>query len=415
MEEQNNLNLELQEDNQQNQEEKNTPTQTTMKKPPLKIIVGAIAFSVVAIIVILILALGNNKGANLTCDECGESFSDTSKFCPNCGVAVESNGENPPTTDKYANYVQIKKGDKIENDFVLITIDDVSTTDSIQSINSSSVLNASAGEEYLYISGTIKNKSSTSYDLGSMGSYAYGNTDTMIDAELIMTNGEKEYGSLLIDNGGIYGIISDGKIASQQEVKYYIAFTVNKSDSEYYKNGEVILAFAKNFAVKPAYDHSNCEYLYRVSISGKSDDATLPPSSTDIANATNFLNEIASNTTISLGNVNLGFGDITGISNPCVEKSEYGYYIIKDIENLTIVGNGTTISSNVNIETYFVMFDNCKNISISGINFISNNYDETFYTTYLDFENCVGISIKDCKFEDFGEGLSFYKCESIIQ
>ena len=133
-----------------------------------------------------------------------------------------------------------------------------------------------------------------------------------------------------------------------------------------------------------------------------------------ISTAKDFLNKIASNTTISLGNVNLNFGSVTGINNSCVEKSEYGYYIIKNVENLTISGTETTISSNVNIETYFLVFDNCKNITISGVNFNSINYDQYFYTTFLSFENCSGVNVNNCKFDAFGEGVSFYKCESAI-
>ena len=133
-----------------------------------------------------------------------------------------------------------------------------------------------------------------------------------------------------------------------------------------------------------------------------------------ISTAKDFLNEIASNKTISLGDVTLSFGDITGINNTCVEKSEYGYYTIKNVENLTIRGNGTTISSNANSETYSLIFDNCKNITISGVDFNSNDYDDYFYETFLSFENCVGVAVKDCKFDSLGEGVSFYECKSSI-
>ena len=171
-----------------------------------------------------------------------------------------------PTTEELT-YTEIYEGGKIETDFVLITIDEVSTTSTIRSINSSTVLNADAGEELVYIKGTIKNKSNTSYDLGSMGSYSYSsNVDTMIDCKLKMSNGEQEYGSLLIDDGGIYGIISDGTISPQETVTYYFAFKVDKSQSTYYNNGEILIAFADNFKEEPNYKHSNCEYLYKIKV-----------------------------------------------------------------------------------------------------------------------------------------------------
>ena len=94
---------------------------------------------------------------------------------------------------------------------------------------------------------------------------------------------------------------------------------------------------------------------------------------TQISMAKDFLNEIASNKTISLDNVTLSFGDITGINNSCVEKSEYGYYIIKNVDNLTILGSGTTILSTANIEGYFLIVDNCKNNTIYFVYVNSKN------------------------------------------
>ena len=113
----------------------------------------------------------------------------------------------------------------------------------------------------------IKNTSNSSYDLGALGSYSYSSkVDTLIDCELKMDNGEKEYSSLLIDNGGLYGIMSSGRIHSQETVTYYFAFIVEKGQSAYYQNGEILIAFAENFKEQPNYKHSNCEYLYKINL-----------------------------------------------------------------------------------------------------------------------------------------------------
>lgn len=181
----------------------------------------------------------------------------------------ENNGTSTNDTPTIAEptYTEVYEGGKIETDFVIITIDEVSTTGTIKSINSSVVLNSDAGQEYVYVKGTIKNKSNTSYDLGSIGSYAYSSSvDTMIDCKLKMSNGEQKYGSLLIDDGGIYGITSDGTILPQEEVTYYFAFKLEKSQSAYYSNGEILIAFADKFKEEPDYKHSNCEYLYKIKL-----------------------------------------------------------------------------------------------------------------------------------------------------
>ena len=162
-------------------------------------------------------------------------------------------------------YKEIFEGGKIETDFVLITIDEVGTTNIINSINSSTVLRSKDGEEYVYVKGTIKNKSNTSYNLGSIGSYSYSsNVKTMLDAKLRMSNEKQEYATLLIDKGGIYGVMSDGKVTPKETVTFYFAFTVEKSQNSYYKNGEILIAFTDDFKEEPNYKHSNCEHLYKI-------------------------------------------------------------------------------------------------------------------------------------------------------
>ena len=86
-------------------------------------------------------------------------------------VACNDGTSTTTSPPKELEYKEVFEGDKIETDFVLITIDDVSKTNTIRSINSKTVLNAKDGEEYVYLKGTIKNKSNSTYDLGSLGSY----------------------------------------------------------------------------------------------------------------------------------------------------------------------------------------------------------------------------------------------------
>lgn len=130
-----------------------------------------------------------------------------------------------------------------------------------------------------------------------------------------------------------------------------------------------------------------------------------------ISTAEDLLNEIASNTTISLSNVTLNFDNITEINNSCVERGDDSYYVIKNVENLTILGDKTTVSFVSNLEMiYFLKFENCKNISISNISFISNNYDYGYGLVSLSFEDCDATTVKNCNFEKLGTGVDFYNC-----
>lgn len=228
------------------------------------------------------------------CGTCGSIIAKSAKKCPFCGaknkkkfykrkrfwisiallVVViinlipkdnETNDENMnvETTEHILQYKDVYEGDTITTGFVSITIDEISTAETIYSINSSAVLNSDPGSIKVYMKGTITNISTSSYDIGGMGSMSY-DTTTYIDADLELSNGESEYGSLLVDNGGVYGIISDGYLKPYDSVTYYIVFDVNETYYNTYNKGEITLAFTENFNTAPSYNRDNCEYLYRI-------------------------------------------------------------------------------------------------------------------------------------------------------
>lgn len=160
-------------------------------------------------------------------------------------------------------YLEVYVGDRITTDFVTITINEISTARTIKSKNSTVVFNANSGEEYLYMTGTITNTSNFTYDIGSLGSASYGNTDCKIDCDLEMNNGESEYGVLLTDDGSMYGLSSSGTISPQETVTYYFVFTTSASTDT---SGKITIAFSDDFYEKPAYNHLNCEHLYEISV-----------------------------------------------------------------------------------------------------------------------------------------------------
>ena len=100
MEEHNNQNLEQQGIEQKEteqlpkEEKKEVNVQAPTKKPFPKIAIVAVALAVVALVIILVIALGGNKGGNITCESCGANISDDVKFCSSCGNAVTPPSNN---------------------------------------------------------------------------------------------------------------------------------------------------------------------------------------------------------------------------------------------------------------------------------------------------------------------------------
>jgi hypothetical protein len=228
------------------------------------------------------------------CSTCSNIIAKSAKRCPYCGAknkkrfykrkrfwiiiflliviiigvipknneeTLEQQSDNTNTTEQTLQYKDVYEGDTIETDFVSITIDEISTTDTIYSTNSSVVYNANEGEQYFYMTGTITNTSNSIYDIGSLGSASYGNTDCMIECYLEMNNDESVYGVLLTDDGSFYGLSSDGMISPQESVKYYFLFTSAENANI---DGEITMAFTDGFRIEPSYNRDNCDYLYRI-------------------------------------------------------------------------------------------------------------------------------------------------------
>ncbi len=175
---------------------------------------------------------------------------------------TSQNSSSIDQTEETLSYKSIRNGSTITTDFVKITIDDVTTASKL-SDGGTYTLTAKTGEILVYIKGKIANTSSSIYDLGSMGSNTYGTVDEKIDAELKLGDNTIEYGTLLVDDGGIYGMLSSGYISAGETVDYYIVFMVDQSKYNTY-GGEITLAFVDNFSEKPAYNRKNCDYLYKI-------------------------------------------------------------------------------------------------------------------------------------------------------
>ena len=98
MEEQNNTHLEEIEPQQRGTgEKKEAPPSVKSNKPFPPIAIGAIVF--VAILFVLIIALGGNKDGNTVCESCGATILANAKFCPDCGIEIELPNDNKNNID----------------------------------------------------------------------------------------------------------------------------------------------------------------------------------------------------------------------------------------------------------------------------------------------------------------------------
>ncbi len=132
-----------------------------------------------------------------------------------------------------------------------------------------------------------------------------------------------------------------------------------------------------------------------------------------------FLNAIGDNTKIILSDGTYNLYGLTGINNSKVEKdsSEFATdgYVISDVSNLEITGEGTLITLSGNdIWATGLNFTNCKNITISNIDFTTLNNCDSDWTQLLLFNNCENITIKNCTFNNCDTPIYFASSKSII-
>ena len=182
-------------------------------------------------------------------------------------LAGSNTSNNSSSQTEELIYEEISINSTIENEFVRITINEVSTATTLRSINSNAVLNADADKEYIYLKGTLTNLTATPYTLGALGSFSSSsNPLDPLDCILQLADGEEEYCTLLIDDGGFYGILSDGKIFPQETVTFYFVCTVERGHISYYKNSELLIGFTDGFKEDAKYDLSNCTYRYKITL-----------------------------------------------------------------------------------------------------------------------------------------------------
>ncbi|MBQ8404065.1 MAG: zinc-ribbon domain-containing protein [Clostridia bacterium] len=128
-----------------------------------------------------------------------------------------------------------------------------------------------------------------------------------------------------------------------------------------------------------------------------------------ISNAKDFLNSIKSDSTITLYGGEINFENLSGISNSFVEKSDVDDgYIIKNIDNLIIVGNESTIKKTS------LSFENCNNITINGLNFDNSVYGDEIYLYEFSFANCSNVNVSRCSFYNAECAIDLFECNKVF-
>lgn len=128
-----------------------------------------------------------------------------------------------------------------------------------------------------------------------------------------------------------------------------------------------------------------------------------------VTTAKEFLNNIADNTTITISANSVNLKNVSGVNNSKVEKSEDGRYVISNVNNLTIQGTATLLAND--LSEGMLEFDNCSNITFSGLSFDCNSQEEC-YLSYIEFIECSNVTVKDCNFSNAGGGTHFYNSEN---
>ena len=103
-----------------------------------------------------------------------------------------------------------------------------------------------------------------------------------------------------------------------------------------------------------------------------------------------FLNTIDDNKKIILNGGTYNLYGLTGINNSKVEKDPAEFatdgYIISNVSNLEIIGKGTFVALGGNdVWATGLTFTNCKNITISNVDFKASNNSELDWTQLLVF------------------------------
>lgn len=150
----------------------------------------------------------------------------------------------------------VNYGDKISLDFVEMSIDTASISEEIYPTDTSGVYSYKPdqdGEQYFYLSGTIKNTGGSAYSVEDM------------EIEFVFDDKYTYSGYLIADDGGndFFG----DYVKPFGSVKYYIYSSIPDELISTYSICNIKFAFNDNFDGGYSIEFENSDYLYQITIS----------------------------------------------------------------------------------------------------------------------------------------------------
>lgn len=165
-------------------------------------------------------------------------------------TAMQNTYTSPPPTEQDIGFTFLRIGDSITLDFVEITLDTASWSDTIPPADTrgqQTYLPDTDGETYLWLCGTLKNSAERDYNAdGIVAEFLFGGHT--YDAHLIAT--DNSTGSL-------------GKnVCSLSTVKYYIYTSIPNEIKERYSSCHLLFGFSEEFGGSRFDSFEECAYRY---------------------------------------------------------------------------------------------------------------------------------------------------------
>lgn len=195
---------------------------------------------------------------SITLCACGERTVQTSNKNAESKVSNNLIASNDLSSGEEFNFKELSYGETESTDFVEITIDKIGIAQEIKPTDTSSVysyLSDKDGEQYIYLTGSMKNTGTESYGIEN------------IKSDIILDGNYKYVAFLKADNGG--NDFYNDTLKPFGKDKFYIVASVPDELIEKFESVEVRFGFDDNFKTRFYNSYADCTHLYKVTAANK--------------------------------------------------------------------------------------------------------------------------------------------------